>query len=197
MISAEALWLDTLQRICGRAAHEVKGALNGVSVNLEVVRARSEKADALASAVNRYAETASDQLGAVITMTDALLSLARPAREPVELGPLLRRILVLLEPAARADSRRLECKELDDDMGVTTADGNATRIALGGAMLDALDASTHVICRADGASGAPVVRLESCDGSTLAVREEIVTAAAAAGIRLHAGASGISITFPR
>jgi len=196
VISAEALWLDTLQRICGRAAHEVKGALNGVSVNLEVVRARSEKADALASAVNRYAETASDQLGAVITMTDALLSLARPAQEPVELVPLLRRIVALMAPAARADNRCLECEEWDD-MGVTTADGNAVRIALGGAIVDALDASTHVICRTDGASDAPVVRLESCDGSMLAVRDEIVDAAASAGIRLHAEASGISITFPR
>jgi len=43
MPSVDVLWLDTLQRICTRAAHELKGALNGVSVNLEVVRSRSER----------------------------------------------------------------------------------------------------------------------------------------------------------
>ena len=53
--SVDALWLDTLQRICTRVAHELKGALNGVSVNLEVVRSRSERQDAPASGVARYA----------------------------------------------------------------------------------------------------------------------------------------------
>ena len=196
MTSPEALWLDTLQRICGRAAHEVKGALNGVSVNLEVVRSRSEKPNASAAAVNRYAETATEQLGAVITMTDALLSLARPAREPVELNPLVRRVSALVAPAARADNRRFDFEETDD-LGVSSASGDAVRIAIGGSIVDAVDGSAHVICRTDGAAGAPTIRLVSCDGSALVVRDEIVSAAADAGIRIEAGTAGISITFPR
>lgn len=196
MTSPEALWLDTLQRICGRAAHEVKGALNGVSVNLEVVRSRSEKPNASAAAVNRYAETATEQLGAVITMTDALLSLARPAREPVELAPLVRRIAALIAPAARADNRRFDFEETDD-LGVSSANGDAVRIAIGGSIVDAVDGSAHVVCRMDGAGGAPTIRLVSCDGSALVVRDEIVSAAADAGIRIEAGTAGISITFPR
>jgi hypothetical protein len=192
----DALWLDTLQRICGRAAHEVKGALNGVSVNLEVVRARSAKPNASAAAVNRYAETASEQLGAVITMTDALLALARPVREPVELTPLVRRICALIMPAATADNRRFEFEE-SDDLGVSSANGDAVRIAIGGSIVDAVDGSTHVICRTDGANGAPTIRLESCDGSVLTIRDEIVATATDAGIRIKAGTAGISITFPR
>ena len=50
--AADALWLETLQRICGRAAHELKGALNGASVNLEVVRSRATRAEALASSIS-------------------------------------------------------------------------------------------------------------------------------------------------
>jgi len=194
--SPEALWLDTLQRICGRAAHEVKGALNGVSVNLEVVRSRSEKPNASAAAVNRYAETASEQLGAVITMTDALLALARPPREPVELTPLVRRICALIAPAARADNRRFDLQE-SEDLGVSSANGDAIRIAIGGSIVDAIDGSAHVICRTDGAADAPTIRLESCDGGVLAIRDEIVAASADAGIRIEAGTAGISITFPR
>src|SRR5205814_1523332 len=101
--SVDALWLDTLQRICTRAAHELKGALNGVSVNLEVVRSRSERSSSPASSVAKFASSATDQLGAVIAMTDALLSLARPSREPVDIGAVIRRLDTLVAPAARTD----------------------------------------------------------------------------------------------
>src|SRR5213075_1063560 len=99
--SVDALWLDTLQRICTRAAHELKGALNGVSVNLEVVRSRSERPDVQASAVAKFASSAAEQLGAVIAMTDALLWLARPSREPVDIGAVIRRLDALLALVAR------------------------------------------------------------------------------------------------
>src|SRR5262245_10475014 len=103
----DALWLATLERICSRAAHEVKGALNGVAVNVEVVRSRAERPEAQAAAVRSFAGAASDQLEVVIGMTDALLSLARPAPLPVELASTLRRFDALLGPASRADGRRL------------------------------------------------------------------------------------------
>jgi hypothetical protein len=48
--SVDELWLGVLQQISARAAHEMKGVLNGVAVNLEVVRSRSEKAGASAAA---------------------------------------------------------------------------------------------------------------------------------------------------
>jgi hypothetical protein len=37
----ERLWLAALQRAIGRASHDVKDSLNGVSVNLEVIRSRA------------------------------------------------------------------------------------------------------------------------------------------------------------
>jgi hypothetical protein len=36
-----AAWLAIQRRIAARAAHDVKNALNGVAVNVEVVRARA------------------------------------------------------------------------------------------------------------------------------------------------------------
>src|SRR6476620_3261945 len=82
----DALWLATLHRIFTRAAHEVKGALNGVSVTLEVVRSRSEKPEVPASAVRQFAASASGQLEGVIDMSDAMFSLGRRVREPVEIA---------------------------------------------------------------------------------------------------------------
>src|SRR5437762_998561 len=54
---ADELWLAVQQEICGRAAHEIKGALNGVSVNLEVVRSRAGQGKP-ADAIQRYADAA-------------------------------------------------------------------------------------------------------------------------------------------
>lgn len=195
--SVDALWLETLYRICTRAAHELKGALNGVSVNLEVVRSRSEKVDVPASAVSTYATAASDQLGSVITMTDALLSLSRPPRAPVEIGLVLRRIEALVGPAARADGRRLELEEPIDALGVTCAVGNAARLAIAAGLLAATDISTHVACRVAINDHDPVLRIECRDGATPALDQEIVPVVADTGIRMQAEPSAISISFPR
>ena len=195
--SVDALWLEMLNRICTRAAHELKGVLNGVSVNLEVVRSRSQKPDAPASAVNRYAIAAADQLGSLITMTDALLSLARPPKEPVEIGPVLRRIDALLAPAAHADGRRLELEGPVDALGVTPAPGNATRMTIAASLLAAIDASTHVACRAVIDNGELLLRIECRDGATLVLDQDAVVAANDSGIRMHAESSAISISFPR
>jgi signal transduction histidine kinase len=197
--SVDALWLDALQRACTRAAHELKGALNGVSVNLEVVRSRSERPDSPASAVAKYAASATDQLGAVIVMTDALLSLARPAREPVNVGAVLRRLEVLLASSARADGRALELRGPIDDIGTTSAIGNAARMVLLASLLAALEASTDVVCGvetiADGC--AVVVQIECRDGAAVRLDADVVAVAAEQGIDLRAESSMISISLPR
>lgn len=195
--SVDALWLDTLQRICTRAAHELKGALNGVSVNLEVVRSRSERPDVQASSVATFASSATDQLGAVIAMTDALLSLARPAREPVDIGATVRRLEALLAGAARADGRTLELRGAIDDIGATSAIGNAARLTLAASLLAALDASSRVVCTANADGAAPLVRIECHDGATLALDADVVAVAAEQGIGFTSESSAISISFPR
>ena len=193
----DALWLATLHRICSRAAHEVKGALNGVSVNLEVVRSRSEKADAPASAVKQYASSASNQLDGVIDMTEALLALGRPAREPVELAVMVRRFDALLGPAAKAEGRRLEIDGSLDSIGLTSASGRVARLSIGASLLAAIESSAHVRCTSTREGASSTLRIESCDGAPLAADDAIVNAAAGAGIKVQAEPSAISISFPR
>src|SRR5690348_11753264 len=195
--SVDALWLDTLQRVCARAAHDLKGALNGVSVNLEVVRSRSERADAPASAVAKYATSASDQLGSVIAMTEAVLSLARAPREPVDVGSVLRRLDTLLSPTGRADGRTLELRGPIDEIGVTSSIGNAARLVLSTTLLAALDASMHVVCEASADGAGPMVRIDCRDGTTPALDADVIAVAAEQGIELHCDSSTISIRLPR
>lgn len=193
----DALWLGTLHRICTRAAHEVKGALNGVSVNLEVVRSRSEKPDAPASAVKQYASSASSQLDGVIDMTEALLALSRPVREPVELAVMVRRFGALLVPVAKADGRQLEMDSSLETIGLTPANGSVARLAIGATLLAAIEASTQVRCLSASTEGAATLRIESCDDAPLTANDTIVAAAAGAGIKVQAESSVISISFPR
>ena len=193
------LWLDALERLCGRAAHELKGALNGVAVNLEVVRSRCERPDTAASAVASYANSASDQLGIVIEEAEALLSLSRSARTPVDIARLSRHVHALLGPAARSQGRRFDLAGPLDGLGATSADGSAARLAVAASALAATDAWSHVLCqgRADG-SGA-TVRMESGDAAPVSfcLDSAMIDAVARSGIRIQVDESTISITFPR
>lgn len=197
--SVGELWLDALERLCGRAAHELKGALNGVAVNLEVVRSRCERPDTAASAVASYANSASDQLGIVIEEAEALLSLSRSARTPVDIARVTRHVQALVGPAARSQGRRFDLAGPLDGLGATSADGSAARLAIAASALTATDAWSHVVChgRADGPD--PTVCLENGDTDPVpcCVDSAVVEAVGRSGIRIQVDESAISITFPR
>lgn len=203
--STECLWLDALQRMAGRAAHELRGALNGVSVNLEVVRSRMAKPDAAATSVAKYANAASDQLGTVIAMSEALLSLTRAVRGPVEIGATTRRIETLLAPPLRAEGRSFAADASVDEFGVTTADGTAARLVIAASLLAAIDASGRVVCRASdgdggawaGGAGERRLRVEACDGASFELAAPVLLAVSEAGIDVQAEAAAVSIGFPR
>ena len=195
-VPVELLWLDTLQRISGRSAHELRGALNGVSVNLEVVRSRTAKVADGPVAIAKYADAAGDQLTHVIAMSEALLSLARAPRGPVEIGPVIRRFEALLGAAARADGRSLVIEPSTDTLGMTSVGGAAARLVIGASLLAALDASTQVLCRSTGGDR-PALRVESCDGASFELPAQVAAAAVDAGIAVSAEPSALSISFPR
>ena len=191
----DALWLDTLQRICSRAAHELKGALNGVSVHLEVVRSRTEKPDSPASSLRPFAENATVQLGHVIAMTESLLALSRPAREPVELAALIRRFEAVVAPAARAEGRSLTIEEPIEAIGTTATAANAVRLALGATLLRATQEANGVTCRAENGNGQRL-RLDADTGEQLTLDPAVVSALRNAGIHMMAEGTGITIAFP-
>jgi hypothetical protein len=189
----DALWLDTLNRICGRAAHEVKGALNGVAVNLEVVRSRSSRPDAPASAVATFAASASSQFDAVMDMTDGLLALSRAPKGAIEGAKITRQFAALLGPVAKVDGRELVVDRSVESVGIIAIEGRAVQLAIGSVMLAAIESAQQVVCR-----GRPgVVELGSTDGRLSAPPEDVVVALKEVGIEVRADQSAISITFPR
>ena len=197
--SIDARWLDALQRLASRVAHELRGALNGVSVNVEVVRSRAAKATASAAALEPFADAASAQLDDVIELTEALLGLARPAREPVDVGTEVKRIVTLLSAAARADSRRLTIDDVAalNGLGTTSAPGSALRFVGCEWLLAAVEASTKTRCVAVSDAASAAIRVETLDGETPSLPSDLVAVAAEWGIDIQVEPSAISISFPR
>jgi hypothetical protein len=190
--AVDVLWLDALHRICGRAAHELKGVLNGVSVNLEVVRTRAAKPDMPASSISSFANSAASQFDAVMDMSEALLALAREGKGPVDVGVTTRRIEALLGPAARADSRSLMIDGSLEELGTTQAPASAVRLAIAVSLLAAVDASESVTCRAAGHR----LVIECGDAAAPAVGDDVIGALKDAEIEIQAERSAISISFP-
>jgi signal transduction histidine kinase len=192
----DALWLTTLQTICGRAAHDVRGSLNAVAVNLEVVRSRSEKPGVPASALAQYASVASGQLESVIGMTEALMFLVRSGRGPVDVEMEVTRIVALLAPAAQAAGRKIELDRAFGGLGTTSASSSSARLAIGHCLLAAAEASAEVRCVTDGSGASPRLRLEH-GGDPVPIDTAVTEALALAGIEVAAEPSVIVITFPR
>jgi hypothetical protein len=195
--AAAALWLETLQQVAGRAAHEIKGALNGVCVNLEVVRNRAASQPAPAAGLLRYADAAADQLEQVVAMNEALLALTRRPRDLIDVLATAKQLIALLGPAARAEGGSLEIEGSPSSGGsMTSAPAVAVRLVLGAAMLRALERRTATTCRAEGADGM-VIRVQCADGHAIELDPPVAEVAADAGIRIGGGPDGLSLAFPR
>lgn len=199
--SVDELWLDVLQQISARTAHELKGALNGVAVNLEVVRSRSSRSDAAAHSVAPFASSAADQLEAVVGMSEAMLSLARAPREPIDINDTIDRFGCLLSPSARVDgcSLRIEGNSRDSTAALVRAPGNVVRLVLGAALLAALARKGDTRCKVE-IGDEIVVHIESADAEgegPLELSADVSAVADAVGIRVLAEGQGMSLTFPR
>jgi hypothetical protein len=197
---AGVLWLTVLQRALARAAHDVKDALNGVSVNLEVVRSRASRADAAASAVAPFAAAAAQQLERLTTLLDAVLALGRSEGGPADLGITLRRVAALCSASNAASDARVTVREAFVGDARTSVSNDAVRLALTSPLLDA------VASRRGETREAVTCELTS-DGDTLVVRlaadrpvpmpTDAADVLRAAGVRWTESANALSVVFPR
>ena len=187
-----ALWLVTLQRLSDRTAHDVRNALNGVAVNLEVVRSRAARG-ADGTAIASFAAAAAKEFELLTSQADALITLLRPANGPTDLGALLGRLVALV---ANAGKGRIE---LDVPMSsgsvMSTADPMATRLVLSAALLGAMDREGGATCRLRTETVATVY-IECSGGGPIRFADEIGAAVTEAGISLAPAAHGITISFP-
>jgi hypothetical protein len=197
---AGVLWLAALQRALGRAAHDVKDALNGVSVNLEVVRSRASRADAPASAVAPFAEAAAQQLERLTALLDAVLALGRSERAPADVGITLRRVAAVCSASNASADARVTVRDGRIDDARTRVPGDAVRLALAMPLLDAVvgrkgETREAVVCELEGDADAVVVRLLA--DRPIAMPADAADVLRAAGVRWTESANDLSLIFPR
>ena len=192
---AAELWLRALQQLTASVAHELRNPLNGVALNLEVLRGRVGRLSADASALSGFAEAAVTDLGAAIRLSDALLAVARPAREPVELGSVLAPIAVLAGAVANARGGGIVITLPEEIPPALAAEPHAVRAALASVLLTAAERGATVRCEVVYEPTAVVVEVRA-DGEVV-LTEEIVSGIAECGIAAQTLPDGITLRIPR
>jgi K+-sensing histidine kinase KdpD len=206
---AGVLWLATLQRALARVSHDVKDALNGVSVNLEVIRSRAARPDTPASSVAPFAEAAGQQLERLTTLIEAVLALGRAEREPADVGIALRRIAMLCGATASSADAAVEVRDDGVDSALTRVRGDAVRLALAAPLLDAVRGSDRahpasiVVCTIREEEDDIVVTIHAAS-RRVAMPDTVADVVRAAGVRWteqEQGRAGegddLSLAFPR
>jgi signal transduction histidine kinase len=191
--SLNELWLAALQSLIANVAHDLKGALNGVSVNLEVVRSRAEREGTPISDVQKYAGAAIDQLGVVIRMNTALLSLGRVGRGPADVSLVARQIVILLEDTLRSDGATVEIEVEGGLSTFTAAPAVAVRLALTESIIAAAAQKRDVRVRV---RAVPQTRVDIRAAGAVTLTEQVTAMLQGAGIALQTDGHGISIVFP-
>lgn len=191
--SVEELWLRSLQKLTAFISHDLKGALNGASVNLEVVSARSAREASTGADVHKFAATAADQLGVVIRVSGALLSLGRAPRGPVEVSVVTKQLSALLDDMKTAAGGKFEVQVEGGMSAETAAPLNAVRLAIAESLLAASRETGRVSVRVRGLP-TPLVQISPASGPDLP--SEVQSALLSAGIRIDMDGHGISIAFP-
>ncbi|HMC56470.1 MAG TPA: hypothetical protein VKH19_14920 [Gemmatimonadaceae bacterium] len=191
----DTLWLRTLEEVVNRAAHEIKDSLNGVSLNVEVLRSRAGRAGATADGLSAFATSAAEQLELLSTRAEAVLFLARPPREPADVALALQHLAALLTPAAKADGKRL----LVDGYGrstPTSATAQATRFALAAGLLSLIRDGAPGRCTLEN-NGETVVRFSHESAGTCSLQPAVSAAIEAHSIRIDRSGSDLILRFPR
>ena len=197
-----SLWLATLQRAMSRASHDVKDALNGVSVNLEVIRSRAARPDTAASAVASFGESAGHQLERLTSLIEAVLALGRAERTPVDVGTTLRRVVTLCGASTSSDDATVTLVE-DAGGGSTfsSVPSNVVRLALLAHLLDLVvspargTALSGVTCSLSSGDDGVHVRF-AADGRSVSTTDALAEIMRSAGVRWTEG-NDLSLVFPR
>ena len=196
-----SLWLATLQRAIGRASHDVKDAINGVSVNLEVIRSRAARPDTPASAVASFGESAGHQLERLTTLIEAVLALGKAERTPVDVGVILRRVVTICGASTSSDDATVRLVE-DASMGSTFSrvPSDVVRLALLAPLLDLVvspargTSQSDVTCALSTTEDGVQVRFEA-EARPASISDALAEILRGAGVRSSEG-NDLTLTFP-
>ena len=181
--SSSREWLEALQSLATRVAHEIRNPLNAVAVNLEVVRSRCERGNTEGSAVLPFATAAVGELERVSRLIDALLALARPGR--TELATLAGPVITLYDALANAEGGSVSMDLSEGSTGIDIAADNA-RAALASTLDDMLGPGVAIRVHIAGDDAHVIARFSGPP----------VTPKLPVDVRLRSEPSGPTLLFP-
>ena len=187
-------WLDALQRLADRAAHEIRNPLNGAFVSLEVVRHRAAAPNADVAAIVPFADTAAGEVEKAVELVGALLALARPAPTPVDLWAVLRALVVLYRAISATDGGSVTVDRPTDVSVETATNGDAARLALASAIEATMAGRGAVHCSVERLGDNLAVRVRGAGGVS-AIPEPVQETIVSAGIQLRDDSDGITLLF--
>jgi hypothetical protein len=190
------LWLDGFGRLMERAAHEIRNPLNAAVLGVQVIRQRTERPELSAGSLRTFAESAAGELDRAVTLIDAMLTLARPTRIPVDLAEVARPLAVLVNAAEAASvSPRLKLEVPGTASTITASDGSAVRLVLLAAFQEGLRCDETATAEVTGSTFGPTVTVR-CTSSVEPPPSPVCEAARAAGILIEPMGPILRLSFP-
>ena len=182
----------------GRAAHEVKDSLNGVSLNLEVIRSRATREGAASGSDNgglaAFSTAAVEQLELLSLRTEALLFLSRQARGASDVAQTLRHLACLLVPAVKADGGRLVVEGYQRSTP-TPVSAVAVRLALASGLLRVSKDGGTSHCRLE-SGPETVVRFSHEPAAECSLDPAVASAISEHSIRTDRSGADLVLIFP-
>ena len=126
-----ALWGQAWEDVLGGARHEVRDSLNGLAVNIEVMRSRLAAGKTDHKSLAPFAEASHQQLQNVIARMQAVFYMGqlRNAPGPGDVARTVEQFAALLVPAAKSKGMTLEIEGYDQT-ALTSARPVAVGVAL-------------------------------------------------------------------
>ena len=184
------MWVETLQALADYVAHDLRNALNGVAVNMEVVRGRSARG-AEASAIAPFAATAVAQFEVAAGAIEALLAFARPEPGDPDVAGITDRLARLV---GLRSGPRLTVTDRADGNGRTSVPGDVVRAVVARSVLNAFDASDAIACETT-VDGDIFLRVTGAS-HVASPDPELVAVASAYGVRFASHGNVLEVRFP-
>lgn len=190
----------------GRVAHEIKNPLNGVALNLHVIRSRVAR-DADTAALRPFVDAAQTDLEVLVVRLDALLALARPASPPIDLYATARSLGVLyaavLARQGEGGSVALTLRPAPDAPAETSACAAAVRFTIASVFEAVVGDGEHerrVECGVTFVDGEPAVVVQRMSAEALGLGmpgvDGVRDAARTMGARVIVSTESITLIFP-